>query len=620
MCGICGMLNAPGASRQVLDRMLLAMEHRGPDSCGIYSDGEYLAGMRRLAINDVVGGGQPLFNASGSVALLYNGEIYNSPALRRVLEEKGVRFATTSDGEVICHLYDRYGQAAFQKLDGMFACALWDAHKRRLILARDIPGEKPLYYARTSGGGVVFASEIKSLVRHPGVSRELNYQALWDFPTFLWIPEPETVLRDVRAVERGTMLIFENNGVRQEPIPNTFGPDVSVGILEDEEAAGLVRSTVEEAIRSRLLSDVPVGSFLSSGLDSSIICSVASRELSSLATFTIGFEQCADPYHGMADESASAEEFAAMLGTRHTTIRVTADSFRQSLHEFCRYGDQPFAVSSGLGVYAVSKVAREQGVKVLLTGDGADEAFGGYSWYAHLAGVDGFTPEPADDDSFSFQNTGVPLERTLRILAGYPPAQRAWAWHYYASEQEKRWLFADAPFEGVRSSGRYFDGYFDRRPGPEDYIRQDRAFYFPYEMLRKADRMTMGSSVEGRVPFAAPAVQRLAEGLSMSQMVRGEELKWLLRKAFADVLPPQVAQRPKHGFNVPIDRWLRGEWADMMDDTFSAGSRLAAERLLSADALERARAMQGSPQRLNGHTLFCYIMLNYWLEEFISWN
>lgn len=620
MCGICGMFNAPATSRRVLERMLEALEHRGPDSCGVYGDGSYLAGMRRLAINDVAGGGQPLFNASGSVALLYNGEIYNSPSLRRMLQKEGVVLATSSDGEVICHLYDRHGEAAFQMLDGMFACALWDSEKCRLVLARDIPGEKPLYYARTRSGGVVFASEIKSLVRHPDVSRELDYQALWDFPTFLWIPEPRTVLRDVRAVERGSILVFDGQTMRSTAIANTFGPAEDMAALSDDDAAGLVRTTVEDAIRTRLLSDVPVGSFLSSGLDSSIICAVASRELPSLSTFTIGFEQCADPYHGMADESAGAEEFAALLGTRHTTIRVTAETFRRSLHEFCLYGDQPFAVSSGLGVFAVSRAAREQGIKVLLTGDGADEAFGGYSWYAHLQGIDSLAAQTAGEASVSFQNTGMPVEQRLRVLAGYGAAQRAWAWHYYASEQEKTALFAAAPFENVRPSLRFFERFFTRRPKPEDYIRQDRAFYFPFEMLRKADRMTMANSVEGRVPFAAPAVQQLAEGLSLRQMVHGTELKWLLRKAFADVLPPQVARRPKHGFNVPVDRWLRGEWADMVSDTFRSGSRLAETRLLAPDAAARARLMLEDPQRLNGHTLFCYIMLNLWLEEFASWN
>jgi asparagine synthase (glutamine-hydrolysing) len=620
MCGICGMFRARLCDDRILQRMLDALIHRGPDSQGVYRHGDYLAGMRRLSINDVSGGDQPLYNRTGDVALLYNGEIYNSPALRQELEARGVRFATRSDGEVLCHLYDEMGEAAFDRLDGMYACALWDARRNRLILARDIPGEKPLYYAPLPGGGVAFASEIKSLVRHPEVGRELNMQALWDFPTFLWIPEPETVLRDVRAVERGSMIIFDTRGETRRTIKNTFGPDLCIGDLPDHEAVALTRATVEEAIRSRLLSDVPVGSFLSGGLDSSIICSVAARTIPDLATFTIGFEDLADPYHGRADESAQAQALARSLGTNHTTIRVAAEDFRESLHDFCRFSDQPFGVSSGLGVMAVAKAARERGVKVLLTGDGADEAFGGYSWYCHLADAMTAPPRAPGEQDVSFQNFGIPLGERIATLAGFTPPLRAWAWHYYASEAEKARLFSRERMDGTLSSLRFFDTLARDGLQPEDFVRQDRDFYFPYEMLRKADRLTMAHSVEGRVPFAAPAVQKLASGLHMNQMVRGDTLKWVLRRAFSDLLPEEVVQRPKHGFNVPIDAWLQGDWRDLVDSTFAPGSALNRHGLLAPGARADAVAMLASPTRLNGHTVFCYIMLNLWLEEFSTWN
>ena len=620
MCGISGMFKARTSNREVLQRMLDAIVHRGPDAQGVYEDGEYLAGMRRLSINDLEGGDQPLFNETGTVAMLYNGEMYNSPQLREKLKADGATFVTRSDGEVLCHLYDRYGESAFEQLDGMYACALWDSKKKRLILARDIPGEKPLYYALLSGGGVVFSSELKGLVRHPEVSRELNMQALWDFPSFLWIPDPETVLTHVKSVKRGTMLIFDGGSVTERRIENKFGPSVDIASLSDEEAIALTRSTVEAAVKSRLLSDVPVGSFLSGGLDSSIICAIASRELPSLATFTIGFEDCDDPYHGKADESVQAEYYAGILGTKHTTIRVFADDFKNSLREFCRYGDQPCAVSSGLGVYHISKHARMHDIKVLLTGDGADEAFGGYSWYFHLQDVLSATPVAPQEADFSFQNLGVPLEERLQGLSSFSPEKRAWAWHYYASEGEKERLFSRDAFAGSLSSLRFFDGYFTQTDTPEKYIRHDQGFYFPYEMLRKADRMTMANSVEGRVPFAAPAVQKLAEGLSINQMVRGNDLKWVLRRAFADLLPQDVVGRAKHGFNVPIDNWLNGDWVNMIDESFSANSMLAKNRLISENARSEAVAMLNSKTRLSGHSVFCYIMLNMWLEEFSTWN
>ncbi len=616
MCGICGMLNTKHRNQVVLQRMLDALIHRGPDSQGIYEDRGFLAGMRRLAINDVNGGHQPLYNTSRNVVLLYNGEIYNSPALRKALESEGVCFATRSDGEVICHLYERHGLDTFAMLDGMFACALWDCTKQRLILARDIPGEKPLYYSKLSDGGIIFASELKSLMRHPSVSRELNKQALWDFPTFLWIPEPETVFCDVYAVEKGSLLIIDEDDITQKKIPNNFGPNVNLRDLNIEDAAIITRQVVEEAIVSRLLSDVPVGSFLSGGLDSSIICTVASRVLSSLSTFTVGFEDCADPYHGRADESAQAAELAHILGTKHTTVRVRSSDFRQCLRPFCKFSDQPFAVSSGLGVYAIAKVAKELGISVLLTGDGADEAFGGYSWYSYLESITNMPPIAPINKSISFQNTGLPVEKRLSILAGYPPELRAWAWHYYASETEKQTLFCTDWQEGLKSSTRFFAQWGKADWEPEDYIRQDQAFYFPFEMLRKADRMTMAHSVEGRVPFAAPAVQRLAEGISMQQMIKGDTLKYLLRKAFADILPETVTKRPKHGFNVPIDAWLKGEWKDLLSDAFAQDSALTKYGLLDKNAQSVAFSMLMDPTRLNGHTLFCYIVLNIWLEEF----
>lgn len=620
MCGICGMFRAHRADGAILQRMLDALVHRGPDSQGTYSDGEYLAGMRRLSINDVPGGDQPLYNQSGDVALIYNGEIYNSPALRRELSARGATFRTRSDGEVVCHLYDELGPACFERLDGMYACALWDSRRRRLILARDIPGEKPLYYSLLPGGGVVFASELKSLVRHPQVSRELDMQALWDFPTFLWIPEPRTALRDVRCVERGSMLLFDADGVTARKIRNTFGPREVMADLPDDRAVALTRATVEEAIRSRLLSDVPVGSFLSGGLDSSIICTVASRTIPDLSTFTVGFEDVADPYHGRADESAQALDLARRLGTRHTTIRVTAQSFRDSLHDFCRYADQPFAVSSGLGVLAVSEVARSQGIKVLLTGDGADEAFGGYSWYLHLSRAMACAARPPGEEDVSFQNFGIPLEERIAILAGYAPPLRAWAWHYYASESEKARLYSREPFSETLSSLRFFDDLAGEGLRPEHFIRHDQNFYFPFEMLAKADRMTMAHSVEGRVPFAAPAVQKLASGLHMNQMVRDGSLKWVLRQAFADLLPESVVSRPKHGFNVPVDAWLKGGWRDLVDSAFSPESALGRRGLLGPGAGHQAGMMLDSPTRLNGHTIFCHIMLNLWLEEFSTWN
>jgi len=615
MCGIAGYRSERDIPDGALDIMVDALHHRGPDDDGYFRNGPFRGGMRRLAINDVAGGRQPLFSADRSVALLYNGEIYNYPTLRRELEAKGHHFRTRSDGEVICHLYERHGEALFERLDGMFAAALWIVPERKLLLARDIPGEKPLYYSELPDGSIAFASEISALTKFPGLNLQLDRQAIWDFPTFLWIPEPATVYRHVVALPRGHVLIADDRGVRLRPYQNRFNREPLPG-CDGAAVIAETRRVVEEAIKSRLLSDVPIGSFLSGGLDSSIVATIAARELQTLDTFSIGFEDLADPYHGRADESAAAEATARQIGSRHHPIHVTAESFRSELDCFCRHGDQPFAVSSAFGILAVAKSARRHGIKVLLSGDGADECFGGYTWYPYLdAHLRNCSQPPAG--IVSFQNFGVSINERVAAIEALPDdATRAWAWHYYAHEQEKAALFSDDFRAGLASSLRHFKSYRPTSWRPVDFIAQDRDFYFPNEMLRKVDRMAMAYSVEARVPFAAPAVLSHADKLGFDDMVGADgTLKWALRRAFTDVLPPEVVGRPKHGFNVPIDHWLKNEWADLVEQAFAADSALCRSGFVVPGAGHIARTMLHDPCRLNGHTIFCMIMLNLWLER-----
>lgn len=611
MCGIAGYKTEERVGDEVLRHMVSTQRHRGPDSEGFYRGTGYQGGMRRLKINDLETGDQPLYNQDRMVALLYNGEIYNSPELRRELEGKGYRFRTHSDGEVICHLYDELGEDLFARLDGMFACALWDERRRRLILARDIPGEKPLYYARLQDGGIAFASEIKSLKRYPGIDLSLDLQAVWDAPTFLWVPEPATLYSGISSLMPGHLLVANASGVRIRD----YRPSSTDAPFETpEEAVAQTRSVVAEAVRSRLLSDVPVGCFLSSGLDSSLVTTLAARTRKDLSTFTIAFEDVPDPHHGTADESVAAADYARRLGTRHHTIRVTAQTFHDLLDEFCAAGDQVFGVSSGLGLLAVARAAREAGVKVLLSGDGADECFGGYSWYEHLDRAARRPVMAGVAADVSFQNVGLDLAERLRALSSYPDPARAWAWHYYASESEKRRLLAPEVGRETKTSLRVFEGR-DGEWAPESFISHDRDFYLPNEMLRKVDRMTMAFSIEGRAPFVAPSVLAHARRLRLNHMVRDGQLKWALRRAFAADMPADVLSRPKHGFNVPIDRWLKSEWRHLVEESFGPGSALARHGLLHNGSLAAARNLLADPVRLNGHSLFTLIMLNRYLER-----
>lgn len=617
MCGIAGYKVQRRPLPDPLEAMVDTLLHRGPDGSGYYRAEGYCAGMRRLSINDIEGGNQPLYNEDNSIVLLYNGEIYNSPVLRRMLQSEGHVFRTHSDGEVICHLYEKVGDRCFEWLDGMFAVALWDEREHRLVLARDVPGEKPLYYAELPGNGIAFASELKSLRRYPLPDTSLNYQALWDFPTFLWIPEPATVYNSIHALMPGHLLIADARGITLRSY-QCRTVETEEAPANDTELIDRTRHVVEQAVRSRLLSDVPVGSFLSSGLDSSIITAIAARELPELTTFTIGFEDIADPYHGRADEAADAASYAHRLGTKHHTIRVTAEDFAEALPVFCDYGDQPFSVSSGLGILFVARAARRAGIRVLLSGDGADECFGGYSWYAHL----GREPEPrtvytpGEGGVVSFQNTGLSVAERTAVLHGYSAPKRAWAWHYYAAEAEKQQLFAPDAFAEHASSLRFFVDYnADAEWSPEHFVAQDRRFYFPNEMLRKVDRMTMACSVEGRAPFAAPAVLAFADKLDYSAMYRNGILKWALRQAFADTVPDDVLRRPKHGFNVPVDHWLRTGWNSLLRHSFSEESALYKHGFIHSKSRIIAQQMLNDTARLHGHTLFSYIMLNMWLER-----
>jgi asparagine synthase (glutamine-hydrolysing) len=563
--------------------------------------------MRRLSIVDVAGGDQPLYDETRHVVLFYNGEIYNYPSLRRGLEKEGVHFRTHSDGEVICHLYRRHGRELFERLDGMFAAALWDDERQVLLLARDFPGEKPLYFSRLSDG-VAFASEIPSLLECPGVSRELDTQSLWDYPSFLWVPEPATIYRHVRAILPGEGLEVSSRGV----IPFSFKSRIRVpneSVVIDSDAIAATRRIVRDAVTSRLLSDVPVGAFLSSGLDSSIVCTLAREQLAELHTFCVGFEDIADPYHGRSDESAAAASYAARLGTRHTTVRVTARDFRDLLPTFIKAAGQPYAVSSGLGILAIAREARSRGVKVLLSGDGADEAFGGYSWYPAIP--KSFVARPGSGEVLRFLDRDGSFDDRVARVAGYSGALRAWAWHYYASEEEKASLFH--PDIAAQSSLHCFTGStFD---DPLDYLQHDRTFYFPNEMLSKVDRMTMAFSVEGRAPFAAPAVQRHAERLSWDKLVRDGELKWVLRRAFSSELPSEVVSRQKHGFNVPIDHWLQGEWNDLFLEAFAEGSPLRRQGILQRDAADHAAKLLVDPRKVAGHVLFAFVMLHLWMRD-----
>lgn len=613
MCGIAGVINLKNTDRsQVLTKMLDRIVHRGPDSRGVYQNQEALLGMTRLSINDIEYGQQPFFSEDRKIVSVYNGEIYNFQSLKKNLEARGHQFKTKSDGEILPHLYEEFGTNLFKHLDGMFSVSIWDESQRKLILARDFPGEKPLYYTKNHDL-FAFASELKAL--NPLGPFTISEEAIWDMPTFLWIPEPNTIYKEIKSLMPGEILVWQNGGMEIQ----SFRPkkELYPFLAGSQDLKQKIKDTLFHSIESRLLSDVQVGSFLSGGLDSSLIASISQKKLGNLKTFTIGFENLSDPYHGSADESADAQMFASLIGTKHHTIRVTDLEMREKLDEFVKFGDQPFSVSSGMGILLVAEAARAEGVKVLLSGDGADEAFGGYSWYSSIERILGLHQNEAEVPSLmiedTFQSLGIELGAREEMLATYGGPELARALHYYATENEKRNLFSNEVFKSSRNSTRHFD--LGSKLNAENIIAQDRNFYFPNEMLRKVDRMTMAKSIEGRAPFACAAVQYLADSINYGDMVRGTTLKYALREAASEILPPVVTNRPKHGFNVPIDHWLKGGWNELLRHTFSRESQLFKLGFIHEKSAEIALKALHHTKRLNGHTLFSFIVLNMWLEQ-----
>lgn len=609
MCGIAGILSKTGNKRDQVEKMLKSLIHRGPDEKSYWEGKNYYAGMRRLSINDIEGGSQPFYDESRNIVLFYNGEIYNYQSLKKQLIDVGIKFKTSCDGEVICHLYKIYGNGFLSKLEGMFSIALWDQSRETLILGRDFPGEKPLYYSKLDCGGIAFSSEINSLIKCKDINKKLDEQALWDFPTFLWVPEPNTIYENIKALKPGNFIKYSlNDGMNVF----SFKEDIKFPELKESYSEKytleLIRDTVHSSIKNQLLSDVPIGTFLSGGIDSSIITAVASKYINNLNTFCIGFKDSYDPYHGESNESDQAKEFAEFLGTNHTNINVTADTFRELLPLFLKSAGQPFAVSSGLGILTVSQKAKEMGIKVLLSGDGADEAFGGYSWYSSLSKI-----KPNIDKSFEpyrYIDLGDSITEKEKRLSGYKNDMRAWALHYYGSEKEKMNLFSNDFIK--QTSLSHFRSY--DFCNPIDYINHDREFYFPNEMLTKVDRLTMAFSIEGRSPFAAPRVQLLAKQLNWDYLCKNNILKWSLKEAFKDVLPNKVIKRKKHGFNVPIDFWLKNQWNDLFEETFSNESELYKYGLIDKNAKKNALCLLTDPKKVSGHFLFCFIILNEWLK------
>jgi asparagine synthase (glutamine-hydrolysing) len=546
VCGICGIVSLRGepVDRSALERMNETLVHRGPDSGGVHISAGAGLGARRLSIIDLAGGDQPIANEDETVWVVQNGEIYNFPELRDEVEAAGHTLRTRCDTEIHLHLYEMHGPGYVERLRGMFAVALWDTRERRLVLARDRFGIKPLYY-RVAGDTLAFGSELKALLTLPGFSRELDPDALEAYFDGGYVPAPLTIFRGARKLPQGCLLTLRAGDA--EPAVERYArpAPVPAAVGSDDELVEELRVLLRDSVRAHLLSDVPVGVLLSGGIDSSALTALAAEQASEpLHTFSIGFAE--EPY----DELAKARVVAQRFGTEHHELQLSpniVELFPAVAASF----DEPFADDAAIPTYLVSQLAA-QTVKVSLAGEGGDELFGGYDVYAahSIAGLARpFTP--------LLRRLPSPRVQRFAGAATLPAFERHLAW--------KRMFTPDARHGLLRLHGAdpvtHYRSRWDETNGSDDLARVldlDVGTYLADELLVKADRASMAHSLEVRVPFLDTALSAFAFGLPSRLKVRGLAKKRLLRKALAPIVPAEILAAPKHGFTLPAAQWLRG--------------------------------------------------------------
>jgi asparagine synthase (glutamine-hydrolysing) len=595
--------------------MNAAIVHRGPDDEGVFHDAQALLGMRRLSIIDLEGGHQPVHNEDGSIQTVFNGEIYNFRELRSELEARGHRFYTHSDTEVIVHGYEEWGEQCFARLDGMFGVALWDSRTRTLLLARDKFGEKPLFYSER-GTHLVFASELKSLLAVPGFRPEVAPDAARDYVRFGYVPTPGCIFRGVRKLPPGHYLRFADGRASEHRYYSPrFGPKHR---LTEADAEEQLVQLLENAVKTRLVADVPFGAFLSGGLDSSVVVALMSRHLTQpVRTFSIGFREAA--YNELSDARRVAEH----LGTEHHELVVEPDAVAL-LQDLVWYLDEPFADSSAVPTYLVAKLARNH-VKMVLTGDAGDETFAGYDRYLRYLQLQSLGPlKPVAAAGLELAGRLVPMSRGYRLRRVAERLRQPFPDDYLSGVALTRADIADDILgDGLRSAGAPHGSAFSAFGASLDLDLLDRcvaidfASYLPDDILVKVDRMAMAVSLEGRAPFLDPQLVDFALRLPRGMRIKNGRGKHLLRRAAARWLPPDVLAKPKQGFAIPLDRWFRGPLRELARDLVE--STAFRERGLVKPAAARRYLDDHLAGKADyGEVLWLIVSLELWAKRFLD--
>lgn len=629
MCGIAGKFffdKEKPVSSQLLKRMTDTIVHRGPDDEGHFVDGNFGFGMRRLSIIDLAGGHQPIFNEDRSLAIVFNGEIYNYRELKKELEKCGHVFRTNSDTETILHCYEQYGNEFMHRLNGMFAIALWDIKNRKLTLVRDRLGIKPLYYYHDAEK-LLFGSEIKAIVEDETIERKVNANALDMYLSFMYVPNPLSMFENIYKLPPGHLLECENGKVTVSRYWDlNFEPDYS---RTEKDFIEEYNHLLEDAVKIRLLSEVPLGAFLSGGVDSSSIVAMMAKVSSHrVKTFSIGFEE--GGYH---DETKHAELIAKKFNTDHTTFRVSSDML-QMLPKYVYHFDEPFADYAAFPTYVVSKLAREH-VTVVLTGDGGDEVFAGYDRYRFEALADKMKMLP----SFIRKGLLLPISAGLKNLVSTESGSHALfngihkRLHEMNKEAGRRYierfyLYDYAEKSRLMTSPEIFKTDFSYAD-MKDYWKNgfsdnlSKRLYFdimtslPEEMLTKVDRVTMAVSLEARVPLIDYRIVELSGRIPSRMKMSLRKSKLFMKHAASEYLPRNIIHRPKHGFSSPIDKWLRYDLQEMVREALSAKS-LKEAGYFNPDFVGAMINHHMSGKLNLGEKLFMLMVFQMWWRKFIG--
>jgi asparagine synthase (glutamine-hydrolysing) len=620
MCGIAGFIAPPGirADRRLLERMVGTLRHRGPDTVGHFVEGRVALGVARLRVIDLATGDQPVASEDGSIQVVLNGEIYNFAALRARLEARGHRFATRSDTEVISHGWEDEGEGYLQRLNGMFAFAVWNRREQRLVVARDRMGEKPLYHA-SAQGWLVFGSELRAVLSHPAVSRELDLEGVSRYLAFDYVPDPHTMIRGVHKLPPGHLLSAtgpDPEVFRYWDIPYAPEPEVNT-----EDWCGEIRRRLDEAVRLRLVSDVSLGCFMSGGIDSTAIAATAARLHPGIRTFSVGYAE------RRFDERPFARLAAERLGTQHEELLVTSEDARALLPDLGALLDEPIADMSFLPLHLLSRAARRR-VTVALTGDGGDELFGGYPsmaadwWHRRFAALPsgartllgsaaeraGLVPEPLRDFLQALEYR--PAGRNQALVGGLPPTQH------------RSLLTAD-----TRERLGGFDPYADADTAAEACVSTDPRqrliyqyckLYLAGQNLANADRASMAVGLELRAPFLDHSFVEFVGRIPASRRLGGlGQLKALLKRALADRLPREILARGKQGFGVPMGEWLRGPLEGLLRGALSP-ERLRRGGTFDPGRIQRLVAEHVSGRASHRKLLWSLLVFELWREEHLG--